>query len=1186
MSYRVESGCYDSSILDTNDEDPSSFSGSDWPSFISQNNKSSSIASDRQRQQLTTNNTALNCWMEWTPEQQNGQAGEHAQSKRDEGLELMIAITEEEEEKSRNTATSSSSSHGEAEETTEVSIEQVTRQTLSGSDDETTVELDQAALKNIMKRCSQSLIGQDSVTQQQVDPFKEDAAFEMRTSNTNEIRTNVARSISPEESVFAPMVPTELPIQGEKSIMKPVPQPVASEVESHARSILPSNNEHDSNAPTSRSTMTTTTQAREKAVVASTQEQSKIASISSSCGVDLPAASTGSLSKVEHNQHQHGFYTNAFERDCPEKQSIPVAVNPFLTLSRGANTNDAQQNLFESGRGPFQATNPQNPRNCAAHNTDCGTFTNGQGAMNAENCQQVGSGWDTFRQNSQSEPCKGSSLGSALESGQPNITNIIESSNVNTVVKIPEPSMEESDACDETYESSFDLSPRSEDVLFRAMATSTLATNQMEHGSYTESLATFDAAVCLYKLVVDVSIMAVVNMASCYRNMSSLACKLQRFTEAVEYSRQSVVLFHRARATLSDRFKSQTSGALTTLDGKRLDNSEAPDEKSCNDEDTLCLDLIIVQTLQRQANCHVKYLGDMQAAIACHEVAARHLVDISIEKQFVSSYPAIEVEGVSYTLITIEEHKKHLCRTLEALGSYYTETFETNKSMSLAIYEEGLETLQTLGNTDQADDELVHSVSLIFRYLSEVYFLRRDIDRSIEALHDSMAVKLSASGEPDKEALKILDKMGDANEQIGNYDKARSCYDLTLVARSEFFGRTHLSVAKSLANIGRVVEKQQKGPTSESLELFKAANAIYAMHTKSLSSPAISRDVEDIINQVRHASQPELQAEIVKKLDRSVEEKSPEKGREHDKAQLYFELGRSFMAMGNFKMASTCLITVLKATDQDNDCALHGILQSLEFAECQEKPDSVAVEQLNSSIQSLGNILSVSDKKTETARVKTSEEMNKENDDNCPGILGNDDTAGDRNEELDNTICSWANFSYEPRTWKKSALSNVEEEEKTEMDCAALESNPNYSILCESFRVESTPKVKNARIFNEPDHQDPQVGQGGFLLKSCNKLKTKARKFSTKKLALSTRKVADKGKKAVRTIFRKSAQFFARNRAYEKSEEHLLSCRSSAKTVEDNDSPLSSCVSPTSRFWREAHVAESPNYLRVRRDNV
>ena len=722
------------------------------------------------------------------------------------------------------------------------------------------------------------------------------------------------------------------------------------------------------------------------------------------------------------------------------------------------------------------------------------------------------------------------------------------------------------------------LSAKSEEALFKAMSESSKASQFLEAKDYEDALATFHTAVSFYGDILDESTTAVVNSASCYRNMSTITVKLQRFEAAIEFSRHAVTLYHRARVSLSQCMDAATAvEPKTTLDGKLLDTSVVPSERSCINDDVLCLDMIIIQTLQQQANLHLKYMNDLESAIACHEVVARHLVEVATNKQFGALSP-VQVEDISYTVMTEVEHTALLKGTLEALGSYYTESHETNKEFSMTVYEDALDVLQTRFEDSPGDDALGNSVSLILRYLSEIYFLRRDIDRSVDALHDAMVVKLTVSGEPDAEALKILDKMGAANEKVGNWEKARSCYEQTMVARCEYYGRTHLCVAQSLAKMGHVVEKQQKGATTESMDLFKAANAIYALHMKALASPAISREVNDIIDHVPEASRRPERKEPIDKLNDSVERIPLSQEADRDRAQIYFDLGRSYMAMGNFKLATTCLIAAIKEVDQEDDCALHGLLQSMEFASNHEsEPASETIDQLNTSIHTLGTVLSSSTTTDRPSSVPAPQLFAKMSEVDR-SVLGVD-------EEGESKDCSWANFSFqtEARSWKKTE----EEEEKApelEDETKIAEKNPNYGLLYESFMADPTPKVKNVTVkrFVEAvkpkkifkSERTPLKGNHllGHLVTSCWPTKEQMQSRSAS-VADKTQRVASKGKKAVGSFLRHSSKILARKNAQEN--ETLLSPQSSSsETVGicsfDNNSPLADCVSPTSHQWRDS----------------
>ena len=82
----------------------------------------------------------------------------------------------------------------------------------------------------------------------------------------------------------------------------------------------------------------------------------------------------------------------------------------------------------------------------------------------------------------------------------------------------------------------------------------------------------------------------------------------------------------------------------------------------------------------------------------------------------------------------------------------------------------------------------VQSVTQILRNLSEICLEQGQMDRAMDALHDAMDVELSLTEEPSPEAL---DKVGLANEQMEQYDKALSCYEKAAGPVSALRGKSH-----------------------------------------------------------------------------------------------------------------------------------------------------------------------------------------------------------------------------------------------------------------------------------------------------------------------------------------------------------------------------------------------------------
>ena len=183
-----------------------------------------------------------------------------------------------------------------------------------------------------------------------------------------------------------------------------------------------------------------------------------------------------------------------------------------------------------------------------------------------------------------------------------------------------------------------------------------------------------------------------------------------------------------------------------------------------------------------------------------------------------------------------------------------------------------------------------------------------------------------------------MDKMGAANEKMKNWAKALLCHEQTLLARSKYYGNTHMQVATSLVNVARVMELKD-GTSEESLDLFRAANAIFALQS----------EVEDeAIALEKLASTKEEAKMLLETIPDALRQGNYDKAVEHlqqcltlsddyadlslDRAQVFFDLGRAYMGLNDFKQASACLIEAVRnASDGVSDENVLAMMQNFDF---------------------------------------------------------------------------------------------------------------------------------------------------------------------------------------------------------------------------------------------------------------
>jgi len=463
-------------------------------------------------------------------------------------------------------------------------------------------------------------------------------------------------------------------------------------------------------------------------------------------------------------------------------------------------------------------------------------------------------------------------------------------------------------------------------VCGQAMEDCCQATQLLSDKKYDQALVLFQQAVAGYEKVGE--LVASVNAGGCYRNMATVCRMLERYSEAERHLVKAQEIYVQCR----DQIDAKNEQAVLTLDGNLLENSEVQGDVSADtcEEEYVCVDALILETMQSRALFYVKYQGDMQQAVECHEQALKRLIQIQKWKQWEAlSEHLVRHEGVTFTPLPKDQHTILLIKSLEALGRLYR-LLSGTFAACLVEYEDALDILQTrLETEDPENDTLIHSVAKILRYLSEIYFQRKELDRAVDALHDATAVKLRASGEPCAESLAVMDKMGAANEKMKNWEKALLCYEQTLLARCKFHGNTHIQVATSLVNVARVMELKD-GSTEESLDLFRAANAIFALQNTT-EKMELGEDTETILKAIPTVIRQGRYEKAVEELNKCLAVAAENDDASIDKAQIYFDLGRAYMGMNDYVKASNCLVEAVKEAGKVSDEEVSTLLKNVEF---------------------------------------------------------------------------------------------------------------------------------------------------------------------------------------------------------------------------------------------------------------
>ena len=433
-------------------------------------------------------------------------------------------------------------------------------------------------------------------------------------------------------------------------------------------------------------------------------------------------------------------------------------------------------------------------------------------------------------------------------------------------------------------------------------------------------------SIALYQQAADVycrqqhSVVAAVNAAGCFRNMGAASRMLRQYDDAIRYLQRAEQLYQHAQHDVERwpaAFPAVASG------------------------EQLSLDLMITETMQSRATFHFQNKGEVQAAVNCHEECIRRLLAITDTDR------CTQVDGVVFVGLAPHQMKDLLVVSIENLGGMY-------RTDSRCCTDDGLESLETavdkLKSTQQEEDgeSALKPITQSLRYMSEVYLERGQMDKAVDSMHDAMDVELSSSDTPSEEILDAMEKMGVANEQLENHEKALACYEKALLARSRIYGDNDISVAKSLVNIARVMEKQ--GNAEGSLDIYGAAHAIYAVF---ITAPDFDCDLEDakavlqlvpeLLAQERF---DEAKAYLTKCLE--VAEQSEERDGTPstlDKSRIYYDLGRASMGIDDFVSATIFLMEVAKVEGSVSEEQAVTLLNRVELLQRERSRIGIRVSQ-------------------------------------------------------------------------------------------------------------------------------------------------------------------------------------------------------------------------------------------------
>lgn len=406
------------------------------------------------------------------------------------------------------------------------------------------------------------------------------------------------------------------------------------------------------------------------------------------------------------------------------------------------------------------------------------------------------------------------------------------------------------------------------------------------------------AAECYKAQIPTDTIVAAVNAAGCFRNLGAVCRRLNEYETAILYWRQAEELY----STIQERL----------ISAPTLQSSDS------HSDETVCLDQLWLETLQTRAGCCF-VRSQFQEAVHCHESCLNLLLQPS---------PTKTVDGVTFVPLTRAQCHELLVVSMQNLGGLYHSDLERVSDDGLDQMERSLRLLQ---DNDYDYRSNPRPITETMRYLSEIYSHRGQTDEAVDALQDAMDIELSTSDEPSHEALIAMDKMGLANEQLGHFDKALSCYEKSLLARSRSLGDTDISVAKSLVNVARVMELQDN--TEGAMDLYRAAHKIYAMQITACDFDCSKDDVAAILQLIPNLMDQGRFGDARNYLSKCLsimeqEETLPSDAL--DKSQIYYDLGRACMGVQDYVRATICLVEAAKTEGNVTEGQVLAMLHQVE----------------------------------------------------------------------------------------------------------------------------------------------------------------------------------------------------------------------------------------------------------------
>jgi tetratricopeptide (TPR) repeat protein len=453
----------------------------------------------------------------------------------------------------------------------------------------------------------------------------------------------------------------------------------------------------------------------------------------------------------------------------------------------------------------------------------------------------------------------------------------------------------------------------------RAMEWSHQASRHARLDRMEESVAAYHQALDLYET--SNGVIPLCNAGSCWRNLGAIHRKGKNAARAVDSWTRAEAMYRNCREQV-----------LTLRLGQNP--SDRVESQPALGENVVSLDSYLVETLQTRSSLHMRTEKQHRESIDCHEEVVDLLLDLDRSRDCGWNVRVTEVLGtVVFGPMDLDKQTEALVVSLESLGTLYTSTGAYEDG--LAAFEEALKLLRARQDEDPNNPLLVLPMAKILHSLSDLYLGREEIHRAEDALQDALNLQLLHGGElPPLGMLEAMDRLGEAHERREDFDSAMASYERVLLTRNQILGDLHVDVAKSLINVARVMELQ--GNDEGSLDIYRAAQAIYTRQVTSSEFKVASEDVQSLLRLVPNVMAQGRYEEAVSYLSKCLETSTENL----DKTQLYFDLGQAYIGMGDYVSATVCLLECAKQDGAVSDEQIDQLLTHVEFLKREEQAAS------------------------------------------------------------------------------------------------------------------------------------------------------------------------------------------------------------------------------------------------------